>query len=43
MLSEVGAVKTELESQPRKAVEDEMTRAVKRSQIMDGDSDEDDW
>ena len=43
MLSQVGAVKTELEGPPKRQVRDMMDIAVKQSAIDNDSSDENDW
>lgn len=43
MLSQVGVLKTDLEEDPRKAVSDEMTRAMKQSRITTDSDDDNDW
>lgn len=43
MLAEVGAVKTDLEENPRKAVNDVLSSTLKTSNYVNDDSDDDDW
>lgn len=42
MLAEVGAVKTDLEENPRKAVNDVLSSTLKTSNYVNDDSDDDD-
>ena len=43
MLAEAGAVKTDLEENPRKAVNDVLSSTLKNSNYSNDDSDDDDW
>lgn len=44
MLSEVGAVKTDLEEDPRKKIHDVMTSAVRNARAgADSDTSDEDW
>ena len=43
MLFQVGAVKSEMEERPRKAINDVLNSAIRQSNINNEDSDDDDW